>query len=510
MRLKFFALAALAAEIGIPTLPAQNSKEPREAGQTRMLSIQDCIRLALEHNLDIQIQSYAPKISHFNLKAAYGVWDPVFSATGSHSFLVQGSSLSTQNLVIPPGTTDANTFTTGLSGDTPSGLTYNLSSSIGERYGQLNGAPFRSSSGSYGAATLSQPLLKNLWVDANRLNIAVNKTQLRLNELTLRQQIITTVTSVKQAYYDLVADEMNVDVNQEAVKLAQQLLDNNRAQLQAGTLSPLDLKQAQSQLATSKAALLAAKAAAATQQNLVKSLLTDNYSAWAEIAVHPSDHLLAVPVSPDLHESWRDGAAKRPDLLQAKVNLEKIGLQLKYDKNQLFPDLELTGGYMFNGSSTLANGNGQFSDVFNNFESGNRPSYSYGATLTFPLANTAARNTRKADKMTREQLILQFKKTRDTALTAIQNDVKNIESNLEQVQATREAEDYANQALAAEQQKLAAGTSTIFNVIQLQNNLTTARFAAIQALDSYNKTVDQLAADTGTTIEKNHIVLEAR
>jgi outer membrane protein TolC len=326
----------------------------------------------------------------------------------------------------------------------------------------------------------------------------------------LRQQIITSVTTVKQAYYDLVADEMNVDVNIEAMRLAQQLLDNNKAQLQAGVMSPLDLKQAQSQLATSKANLLAAQAAELTQENVLKALLSDSFAAWANVIVHPSDHLLAVPIVPDLQESWRDGVAKRPDLLQVKVNLEKIGLQLKYDKNQLFPDLELTGGYSLNGYSSIPSGNGQFSEVFNNWGDGNHPSYNYGASISFPLSNTAARNTRKADKMTREQLLLTFKKTRDAALIAIQNDVRNIESNLEQVQATRDAEDYAQQALAAEQQKLAAGTSTIFNVIQLQSNLTTARFAAIQALDNYNKSVDQLSSDTGTSIEKNHITLEAR
>jgi outer membrane protein len=518
MRLKYLTAAAVVC-VRAASIDAQ-IPAGEGTNDVKLLSMQDCIQLALEHNLDIQIQRYNPKIAYYTLEGAYGAWDPNMTLSGSRFFTVQGGGLTAQNIPIPPGQIEGTSLNAGLGGSIPTGLKYNFSANMGDQYGYTTGIgpdgrailfPFKTSSGSYGSASLSQPVLKGSWIGQNRLTIAVNKNRLKYNELGLRQQIITTVTTVKQAYFDLIADEMNVEVTKEAVRLAQQLLDNNRKQLLVGTMAPLDLKQAESQLAQSKANRLAAEQVLMVQQNLVKSLLTDNFSAWAFVTLHPSEHLLAVPEGPDLRESWRAGQTKRPDLLQAKLDLEKIGVQLKFDLNQLFPDLELLGGFRYNGVSTLTAGaGGEFGNVFNDFATGDRPAYNYGASLSFPLSNIAARNQRKQDKAVRSQLELAYKKLWQTAQVAIMDDVKTAESTFEQVTATTEAEDYANEALKAEQKKLESGTSTVFVVLQLQNNLTTARFAKIQALDSYNKNLEQLAADTGATIERNRIILEAR
>ncbi len=389
------------------------------------------------------------------------------------------------------------------------GLNYTLGPSLAEQYGTFP----KNSSGSIGAAILSQPLLKNLWIDGTRLTIAVGKNRLKYNEIALRQQIIATVTAVKQGYYDLIADVENVRVNEEAVALARRLLDNNQRQVELGTMARIDAKQAESQLSQSQANLLAARESLAEQQNLVISLLTDDFRAWSGVDLRPAERLLAVPEMLDVRESWDTALKKRPDLLQAKLDLERIGLQLKYDRNQMFPDLEVAGGYQLSGNSTIntfTGQGGQFSDVFNNFSAGDRPSYQFGASVTFPLSNTASRNRLRQDRMSKAQLALQYQRLEQNALVAVANDVKRTESTLSEVEATRKAREFADQALQGEQKKFENGTSTVFVVLQLQSNLTNARFAEIQALDNYNKALDQLAADTATTIERNHIRIEAR
>jgi outer membrane protein TolC len=519
MPLKNRVFTAAAAFAGVASAVAAGPSTGETSGP-RILSIKECIRLALEHNLDIQIARYNPKISYYGLEASYGAWDPTFSAGGNHFFSQQAPSVTSQEINIPGAAISGNSFNSSLSGVAPSGLNYSLVSSLGEQYGNTALGPLpKTSTGSAGIGSLSQPLLKNMWIDTPRLTIAVGKNRLKYNEIGLRQQIITTVTTVKNAYYDLIADEENIKVNKEAVRLAQTLLDNNKKQVQVGTMAPLDITQAESQLAQSKANLLVAEQVLVQQQNLIKNLLTDNFSTWAEIELHPSEKLVAVLETPDLHDSWRLGLRQRPDLLQAKLDLERIGIQLKFDKNQIFPDLELTGSYRYTGSSTLnsaappVNGNGsggQFSDVFNQIGGGDLPSYGFGASLTFPLSNKAARNQYKQDKMSKEQLALTFKKVEQAAMVAIANDVKSIESTYQQVDATREARVYADQALQAEQKKLDNGSSTVFVVLQLQNNLTAAKFSEIQALDNYNKAIETLASDTGSTIERNHINLESR
>jgi outer membrane protein TolC len=498
---------ALAACAGAAGAQAQTAGS-REGKPTRILSMQDCIQIALEHNLDIQIQRYNSKIAFFGLEGAYGAWDPNVTIGGNHYFDVENGGYTSQGLELPTFAFKQDVFSAGLSGTAPSGLTYSFASSLSQTYG---GQP-KDSSGSIGVGNLSQPLLKNLWIDGNRLTIEVDKNRLKYNEIGIRQQVITTVTTVKQAYYDLVADIENIRVNKQAVALAQQLLDNNRRQVELVSMAPLDAKQAESQLAQSQGNLLAAQQTLVEQQNLMKTLLTDNFSAWALVEIVPSERLLAIPEITDLQDSWRAALKKRPDLLQAKLDLERIGIQLKYDRNQLFPDIEVMGGYQINGNSQLVPGlgGGQVADVFNQFSNGNLPSYQFGASISFPLSNIAARNRLKQDKMNKAQLALQYKKVEQSALAAIANDVKKIDNTLGQVESSRKAREYADQALQGEQKKFENGTSTVFVVLQLQNNLTTARFAEIQALDSYNKALDQLASDTATTIERNHITIEAR
>ena len=222
----------------------------------------------------------------------------------------------------------------------PWGLQYDFSGNVSEQYGSagLPLLPFDNSSGNIGV-TLTQPLLKNFWIDSTRLNIRVAKNRLQYSEQGLRQQLITTVTAVANAYYELIYAQQNVQVQQEALDLAQTQLDQDNQRVQIGTLAVLSVQQDESQVAQSKANLIAAQSTLDTDQNTLKNLLTDNYSQWHDADIQPAETLEAPPQTFDLQDSWNKGMAERPDLLQAKLNVEQQGIQLKYDRNQLFPGL---------------------------------------------------------------------------------------------------------------------------------------------------------------------------
>jgi len=192
---------------------------------------------------------------------------------------------------------------------------------------------------------------------------------------------------------------------------------------------------------------------------------------------------------------------ERPDLLQARLNVEKQGIQLKFDYNQLYPSLDLIGSYGYNGSG------GDFGDTFNGFNQANTPFWSYGAQFSMPLSNVGARNTYKAGKVTLKQLLLQLKQLEQTVMVQIDNAVKQAQSDYEAVEAQREARIHAEAALDAEQKKYAVGKSTTFVVLQLQNTLTSDRAAEIRALANYNEDLANLAAEEGSTLERNGIVL---
>jgi outer membrane protein TolC len=490
-------------DVGSPVATAQEA--PAKGAKTRILTIADAIQLALTNNLDIRISQITPMIDQFTLNGLYAAYDPAFNFSAVRSINVSpgAGSLAGAPITIVPNTSTIESYSAGISGALPTGTTYNFT-------GPLQWQQFSSAFGSYSlynsspGITLGQPLLKNSWLNGPRYNISIAKKTLRIDQLALQLQIMTVINNVKAAYYNLIYSRENVRVEVAALQLADQLVQENRKKVQLGALAPLDEKQAESQAATSQADLLAAQDAQSVQENVLKNLLSGSFGEWAAVTPVPAEPLVAVPEAVDVMESWRKGVELRPELLQAKLNMEKQHITIKYDFNQLFPEVDLTGTYGHSASSAT------FSDAFDVLGHGHYPSYSYGMSMTVPLSNVGARNTYKSAKAALQQVLLQLKKTEQTIVIAIDNDVKAIRSDLLRVDATRKARIYAEDALQAEQTKLEHGKSTSFIVLQLQSNLTTARSAEIRALADYNIAVEQLALDEGTTLERNHIVLNGQ
>jgi len=477
------------------------------APEVRKLSLEDCIQNALQKNLDLQIARYAPPLANLDLQGAYAGYDLNFAITPQHSYSMAPGSFDPSTGTVGVGRTmDANDVNGSLGGLAPWGLKYGLSGDLNEAYGTAGSQqePFSQYGGSAGI-TLSQPLLKNFWIDQTRLNIRIAKNRVKYSELTLKQQIMQTVTAVENAYYDLIYDHENVTVQQKALELATQLVVENRKRVEVGAMAPLDQQNAEAQAASTEAALIAAKSALAVQEHLVKQLITDQYSQWANLSLEPSGTLAAPRQFFNLQDSWSKGLTQRPDLLQGKLDIERQGITIKYNHNQLFPELDLVGSY-----GQTASGFNTFNDAFGHLRDGTFPSYSYGAKLTFPIPNTGARAGYKSSKLVMEQLVLTLKKLEQSIMVQIDNDIKQAESSFQQVAATRTAREYAAAALDAEQKKLESGKSTTYTVLQMQRDLTTARGNEILALDNYNKALSQLSLDEGSTLQRLGINVEVK
>ena len=483
---------------------------------THPMSLEDCIQQALQHNLDVQISRYDPQIELFTVWANYGGYDPTLNLSGNYTYSKNGALIQNNQIVLPT-TSEANTFGAGLSGGTPWGMTYNFGNgslngpgpaNITETWGQKSAGSFTtnfdSTSSSVGVS-LTQPLLKNLWIDQTRLNIRVSKNRLLYSEQGLRLQLITSITAVENAYYELIFAQENVKVQEEALVLAQTQLDQDRQRVQIGTLAQLDVQQDEAQVATSRANLIAAQYTLVTDQNTLKNLLTDQYSNWHGTDIQPTETITNAPLQLfDLQDSWSKGMTLRPDLLQSRLNVEQQGIQLKFDRNQLFPEVDVIGSYGYNGTGQ------EYSDVFSQINAANRPFYGVGGQLTMPLSNVGPRNTYKADKVTLQQLLLKLKQFEQNVMVDIDNAVKNAQSTYESVGATRQARIYAEAALDAEQKKYAVGKRTTFTVLQLQNTLTTDRGQEIRALANYYEALATLAQKEGSTLERLRINVEVK
>jgi outer membrane protein TolC len=387
-------------------------------------------------------------------------------------------------------------------------MTYDLSASTSDQEGAYttsqNLPPFYTvnefnSSKANAGLSLTQPLLKNSWTDATRLNISLSKRTIQMSEQELRLTIMSTVTQVENAYYELVYARENLKVLTIALQLAQQSYEENKKRVEVGVMAPLDEKQAQSLVAVRQADLLAAELALHNSQTTMKSLICDDYAKFQPITLRPTEAIVAVSESFDLQESWNRGLRQRPEMLSARLDLEKRGLSLKYFRNQVYPQLDVVGSYGYAGSRS------EFSGVLGDVQRGNQPYYSYGLTFSIPLGNVSARAQAKQGKLNVEQGLLAVKKKEQDIMVEIDNAIRAVQSTFERVSATHAAREFAEDALAAEQKKLENGKSTSFVVLQLQGNLTTARSAEIRALADYKKALAAEAFAEATTLERRKI-----
>ncbi len=485
---------------------------------TRPLSLQECLDLALSLNLDLKIEHLITDTAGYNLAGAYGAYSPMFSFDAQHAFVSEIPDFDVRKFnPYFPAEFKTDTLGPALSGQLPLGLSYGLSAStIAEsartdfRSDPGNAASFPGGirqTNNYLAETrlsLRQHLLKDFWIDAARQTLLIRRKELSMSQQALRFQIMKTVLAVEVSYYDLIAAHELIRVQEKALQLRQQLVEETRRRVQVGDLPALDAEQAETQLQNTLTALIGAREAYVAKQNSLKRLLTDNFREWADVDLQPTEVLLALPAEISRSESFQNALKNRPDLIEARLAIEKRAVMVRFQRNQLFPSLDLVGRYGGLGvdpdSSRAVNQAFRFSD----------PDYFYGVVLSFPLDNATERGNYHASRAAKQIAELQLKRAEEEVLVQIADYVNRVQSRFSQVSSTRKARSFAEAALGAEQKKLENGLSTSFFVLELQQTLTAARMAELQALTDYNNTLAQLAFAEGSTLAKHHLTLESK
>jgi outer membrane protein TolC len=490
---------------------AAGASHPAQA-ETRSLTLQECLERAIQYNLGLKVDRYGPVFAQNNLSLAYAGYDPMLTFRGQHDYDKTGGGLDADQRIIPPSTSDTDALSGGINGLLPWGMTYDLSARAANTTGDRGifdptnkvyvSDPFESSQG-YVQAGVTQPLLKNSWIDSTRLNITVAKQQLASAREFYRQRLIELISVVEDAYYDLVAARENVKVQEKGLQLARQLLEENRKRVEVGALAPLDEKQAEAEVAAREADLVSAEQQLGVRENILRRAITDDYAEWHQVDLIPADAMTAIPQVYDLQDSWNKGLTMRPEVVQQWLTMEQRDIELKYSKNQLYPQLDAFASYGHSGSDV------EFSGLFTQYGDGGQPFWSAGAVFSVPISNTGARARHRNARAQVEQEVLSMKNLEQQIMAEIDDAIKSAKGSFRKVQATRAARGYAEAALEAEQEKLANGKSTSFEVLRLQRDLTSARSSEISALTEYNKTLVALAQFEGTTLERHAINLDA-
>jgi outer membrane protein len=540
------------------------------------LSLQDAIALALENNLDIQIQRYGRPQAEANLLRAKaggllrGVPSSVQTATtsalsqitggafgtggntgasGASSSGASGTIITATGSSIPTldpsfyvvgywahhTTPQSNAFTTGTTSLLYDNKVYNAGyqqsfltgTSVGVNWsnnwtkansGILDFNP--STTGSLGI-TVTQRLLQGFGLAVNNRNIRIAKNNLKVNDLLFRQQVITTVAQVVAAYWDLVSFNENVKVKEQALALSQKLYDDNKKQVEIGTLAPIEIVRAQAEVATRQQDLVNAQTQVLQSETGLKNALSKTGVASPSVAdahIIPTDAITvpasepAVPVQDLVGEALKN----RPELAQSKINIESTRIGLKGDRSQMLPSLDVQAALNNNALAGSINnipnpyGTPHSGDPFFIGGTGtvlgqlfrrNFPDYSIGIQLSVPLRNRSAQADYVLDALNLRTLELQQQRL----INSIRVDVRNALIAVQQASAAYHAAVQARilqeQTLDAEQKKYALGASTIFFVIQYQRDLAQARSNEVAAISAYAKAKVQLDQAIGTTLD---------
>ncbi len=488
----------------------------------RPLSLRECLGLALEHNLTVQVERLAsPEAARYTWKASRGIYDPVLTLNAAKTFLDQPAQFDPKKT----GTDaeyelESDPVGASLNGRLPYGLQYGLSSvatyahvftMFPSNIFNLSGPAFagfpdglRRTNAWFQATemTLSQPLLRDFWIDIYSTAIQVNKKYLEIAELTFKALVMTNIVAVETNYYNLIRDREQIRVQQKSLELSSELLREVRKQVQVGTLAELDTQQAESAVETARSQLAGAEGAYATAKNVLKNLISENLQEWMNVDIEPSENLIAVNVPTDARESWMNALHSRPDLVAMRLGLEQTNIYMRFFYNQLFPALNVNGSYGWLEEQH------SFSDAFSELRHGANANYSAGVTLSVPLGNVTARNNYKGQKVAKQQGVLRLNRLQQDIITEVDNTVKTVQYTYQQVGATRKAREFAEAALAAETKRLTAGQVAPFIVLEFQRNVTAARTAEVVALADFNRAKAQLALSEGTILQQHKINLK--
>jgi outer membrane protein TolC len=509
------------------------------------ISLQDAVELALENSLDIVVQRYNPWIADTDiLRTLGGGAGRGLSGTGTASVLGNIPSLNFDPQVTASISYDDrntpinNPFISGTGISSLSKLvthtaTYNTQYSQGFATGTGFFASYdntRSSSSS--SANLfnpsvqsslfvgfSQELLNGFGLLPNTRNIRIAKNSRKIADWQFTLQAITTVTNTITAYWELVFARENVKVQQQAVTVAEKLYNDNRKQLEIGTMAPLDVTRAESELATDRQNLIVAQTAKLQLEQVLKNDIAKNplASNLINVEIIPTD-LPKQPEAveaPSFEEAVKEAFAKRPDLQQQVLSLQNGDIEVRATRNALLPTATLVAQYGtvgLGGNQVLlgppvSTKSGGYGDASSQVFHSNFPDYSVSLSVSVPLRNRQAQADNQRAILTQRQLEAQMQQLKNAALLDVRTTYIALEQDRGRVEAAAKARELQQQTFDAERKKYELGASTVFLVIQTQRDLILAQGTELRSLADLVEAKANYERAVGRTLEVNHVTI---
>ncbi len=352
------------------------------------------------------------------------------------------------------------------------------------------------------AFTFTQPLLRNAGIAINKTFIKVAQNNAIVEQHVFRDRVMSVITSVEQTYWEVVFANENLKVAQAALKAAEELLAANRAKTKAGVMSIVDVLQAEAAMASRVEQVLVAEKAIRDQEDQLRRLLNPGEEDLRQdVRLTPVDPPVTVLEPLSLQEAIDTAIEQRPEITQAKKNVETGELNKQFARNQLLPTLSLQG------TVGLAGLGGDYGESFTRNFSGDFYNYGAGLVLSYPLGNRAAVNTYSKRKLEAQNAEVALANVRQQIIVGIREAVRRVQTDFKRIETTRSARIMAEKQLQAEQERLKVGLSTTRFVLEFQRDLATAQGNELRAIVDYNKSLSNLSRHKATTLDRYHLEL---
>jgi len=541
------------------------------------LTAQDVVALAIENNIDVEVQRYGPLLAKQVLRRAEGGGAlrsvGLGVAAGPESVSLQGVSVNNSGSVALSGgngvssgggivtqlgpsipsldpsflafvnfqhatAPQSNTFLTGTTSLVQSvksvtaqyvqnwdfGLTAQLT--YASNYFHLNSPLFSLNPYTSGDLDLqiTQNLLQGFGSAVNGRNIRVQRNNVKVSDLQFKQQVIATVSAALNLYWDLVSFNEDLRARRQEVSTAQQLLEDNKKQVQIGALAEIEVTRAEAQLYSSQQDLVISETNLQQQEIVLKNALCRDGIAAAgldNVHVVPLDKI-RIPASDDVRpvpELVNRALGNRTEIATARINIDSNQMNLVGIKNSLKPTLQAFAELTNNGLSGELTAFGATQPGFAYLAGGygglleqiarrNFPNYSAGLSLNIPLRNRAAQSDYATSLLELRQNQLNLRKNMNQVTVDVRNAVIGLQQARVRYDSASKSRELQEQTLAADQRRYALGAATVFQVVQDQRDVATSQSAEVQAMANYTHAQISFDQALGTTLEVNRISLD--
>ncbi|MDI6846049.1 MAG: TolC family protein [Candidatus Saccharicenans sp.] len=498
----------------------EEARENRGQAPVLELSLNDCIYRAIKNNLNLKAEMLTPQIAEEAVTQAIEKFLPSFSVnfnkqntrTASYSFLDASDVVMTKQ----------DDYTVQLNQTIPIGGSFSAS-----LYNYINDSNrrFQTINPRYGTTlrlNFSQPLLRGFGWKYGRREIIIASYNREISQENFQKILEDTIYAVEVAYWNLVYARENLKVRQQSLRLAQELLEKNRVEIEAGTLPPIELLTAESEVSTRQADILEAEAMVRNYEDQLKVIinLAQEMENFKQVRIVPVDSPTMEKREITYEEALAVALQKRPDLEAIRMDLKSKEFNFGYARNQLLPDLQFQLSYWspgISGDQILYQDNnpltgiiigkipGKKSDALRDALDFKYKNWAIGLTLNLPVSTVATRAAYAQAKLSLEQAKLKLKNQQLQLDLEIGNTVRAVETNYQRALAYRAARELAQKKLEAEQEKFKVGMSTNYLVLQYQRDLANAMTMELKALIDYNISLANLDRVMGVGRERRQV-----